>query len=52
MECLNEDVKKKKKKGQILYIAGRGNQIAISAKLFDIMHESYGFNAELIETIN
>ena len=50
MECLNEDAKKKK--GQILYITGTDNQIATSAKLCDIMHESYGFNADLIEAIN
>ena len=53
MECLNEDVKKKKKKkGQILYIVGRDDQIATSAKLLDITHKSYGVNADLIETIN
>ena len=48
MECLNEDSKKKKKKkGQILYISGRDDQVAISGKLLDIMHESYGFSADL-----
>ena len=53
MECLNEDVKKKKEKqGQILCIMGRNDQITTSAKLFDITHEFYGFNADLIETIN
>ena len=36
MECLNKDAKKKKK-GQILYIMGRDDQIATSAKLLDIM---------------
>ena len=47
MECLDED---KKKKGQILYDQiARDDQIATSAKLLDIMHESYGFNADLIE---
>ena len=46
MECLNEDVKKKKKK-QILYIAGRDNQITTSAKLLDITHRSSGFNVDL-----
>ena len=52
MECLNEDTKKKKKKkGQILYIVGRDDQIAIIVKLLYIMHESYGFNANLIEAI-
>ena len=49
MECLNKDAKKKKK-GQILYIVGRDNQIATYAKLLDI--ESYGYNADLIEVIN
>ena len=51
MKCLNEDAKKKKKKRQILYIVGRDNQITISAKLLDTAHESYGFSADLIETI-
>ena len=50
MECLNDDVKKEK--GQILDIAGRDDQIAISAKLLDITHRSYGFSVDLIETIN
>ena len=50
MESLNEDAKKER--GQIQYIAGRNHQIATNAKLFDIMHEFYGFNAELIEAIN
>ena len=52
MECLNKDVQKKKKKEQILCIAGRDDQITTSAKLLDIMHESYGFNSDLIEAIN
>ena len=43
---------RRKKKGQILYIASGNDQIANSAKLFDITHESYTFGAELIETIN
>ena len=50
IECLNKDVKKKKKKGQILYIAGRDDQIAAIAKLLDIMQKSYGFNTDQIET--
>ena len=50
MKCLNEDAKKKKK--QILYTAGRDDQITISAKLLDITHQSYGFTADLIEAIN
>ena len=49
-ECLNEDAKKKK--GQILYNTGRDDQITTSVKLLDIMHKSYGFNADLIEAIN
>ena len=49
MECLNNDMKKK---GQILYSVGRDVQITTSAKLHDITHESYGFNADLIESIN
>ena len=54
MECLNKDVKNKKikKKGQILYIMRRDNQITINAKLFDITHKSYGFTADQIEAIN
>ena len=51
MESLNEDAKKKKK-GQILYIRGRDKQTATSAKLFNIMNESYGLSADLTETIN
>ena len=50
MECLNKDAKKKK--GQILYIAGRDDQITTSAKLLDITNEFYGFNADLLEAIN
>ena len=50
MKCLNKDAKKKK--GQILYNAGRDDQIAISAKLLDFTHKSYGFSADLIEAIN
>ena len=41
MGCLNEDVKKNKKKGQILYIVGRDDQITTSAKILDVTHESY-----------
>ena len=50
MECLNDDAKKKK--GQILFITGRGDQITTSAKLLDITYESYVFSANLIEAIN
>ena len=49
IECLNKDAKKK---GQILYIMGRDDQITTSAKLLDITHVPYGFNADLIDTIN
>ena len=49
MECLNNDTKKK---GQILYRVGRDVQITTNAKLHDIMHESYGFSADLIQAIN
>ena len=42
----------RKKKGQILYIVGRADQFATSAKLLDITYESYGFSADLIEIIN
>ena len=27
-------------------------QVASSAKLFDVMYKSYGFNADIMETIN
>ena len=49
IEGLNEYTKKKNKKGQILYITGRDNQ---NTTKFDIMHESYGFNADLLKAIN
>ena len=52
MECLIKDAKRRKEKQKILYITGRDDQIATSAKLFDITHEYYGFNANLIEAIN
>ena len=35
-----------------MYIKGRDDQIATSAKLLDIMHESYEFSIDLIEAIN
>ena len=31
---------------------GRDDQIITNAKLLDIMHKSYGFNADLTEAIN
>ena len=43
---------RRKKTGQILYIASRNDQIANSAKFFDITHESYTFGTDLIKTIN
>ena len=49
MECLNEDVEEK---GEIPYIADKADQIATTAKLLDITHESYRFSADPIETIN
>ena len=39
-------------KGQILYIAGRDNQIATSPRQHDIAHDSYGINADLIKATN
>ena len=42
----------RKKKGQILYITDKVDQFATSGKLLNITHESYGFSADLIETIN
>ena len=42
----------RKKKGQILYIMDRADQFGTSAKLLDITHKSYGFSADLMETIN
>ena len=38
-------------KGQILNIASRDDQVTTSAKLLDIMHWYYGFNADLVEAI-
>ena len=51
MECLNKDAKKKKKDrfciSQVAIIKN-----ATSTKLLEIIHESYGFNSDLIEAIN
>ena len=53
MECLNQDVQNKKQKvWHILCIVGRDDQITTHAKLLDIMYNSYGFNANPIDTIN
>ena len=41
-------MQRRRKKGQILYMAGRDDQIATSAKFLDITHDSYGFNADLM----
>ena len=41
-----------RRKMDILYIMARDDQIATDVKLLDIMHESYGFSADLIEAIN
>ena len=46
MECLNENTKKKK--GWILYMKGRDDQITTSAKLLDFKCTFYGFNGDLI----
>ena len=58
MECmkfLNEDVQKKTKKEQILYIVVRDHHIMTSAKLLDyytrvLWIHSYKFSVDLIET--
>ena len=52
MEYLNEDAQKKEEKAMLLYTLGSDDQITTSAKLLDIMYESYGFSRDLIETIN
>ena len=52
MESMKFRNKDTKEKGQILYIMGRADQIATSAKFLDITHESYAFSADLIETMN
>ena len=45
-------MQKRKKKEQILYIRGRDDHVATSAKLLDITYESYEFSGDLLETIN
>ena len=42
----------RRKKRHFCTYLRRDNQIATSAKLLDITYESYGFSADLIETIN
>ena len=49
MEYLNKDVWKEKRTESVHH--GRDDQIATSAKLVDITHESYNFSADLIKTI-
>ena len=41
--------KRKKRTDSVLYIVGKDDQIATIAKLLDILHKSYGFNADQIE---
>ena len=41
------DVKRRKKDRSGTYVGNRDNQITTSAKLFDIMHERYGFSGDL-----
>ena len=50
MGCLNEDVKKKRKKMDPTEV--REVKIATSAKLLDIMHKPYEFSGDLKENIN
>ena len=53
MECLNKDAQWKKGKNNTFCTSlGGDDQIATSVKLLDITYESYGFSADLIETIN
>ena len=51
IECLNKDAKKKKKDRLCTSQLGTIKN-ATSIKLLEIMHESYGFNSDLIEAIN
>ena len=52
MECLNENVKKNKKKGHFLYIRGRAILITTVANLLDTKCEFYGFNDDLRDTLD
>ena len=52
MECLNEDVQKKKKKMMISVQRSRAFLIATRATLLDTNYEFYRFNGDLIEIIN
>ena len=45
-------MKKEKENNVFCTSLDRDNQITTSAKLLDIMYESYGFSTDLIETIN
>ena len=49
MECLNKHAKKKEQDRSCTSLVGT---IATNAKLLDITHKSYEFNADLIEAIN
>ena len=44
--------RKRKKKGQFLYIGGRAVLIATGADLLDTKYEFYGLNDDLKDTIN
>ena len=44
--------RRRKKKGHFLYIGGRAVLIATGTKLLDTKYTFYGFNDDLIETIN
>ena len=52
MECLINDAKKKKKKGYFLYFGSRVDEIITGAKSLATRLKCYGFNDDLIETIN
>ena len=50
MECLNEDMKKKK--GHFLYIGGRAVLITTVSNLLDAKYKVHGFNGDIRDTIN
>ena len=53
MECLNKDEQKKEEKyDNFCTCTGGDDKITTSAKLLDVMYESYGFTAYLTESIN
>ena len=45
-------VEERKKNDDFCTSLDKGDQTATSAKLLDITYESYGFSADLIETID